>query len=301
VELGDRDIDKAISARAVTPARALEAVRRAAVAVGFEAEQTAPNTLRLTGPVRPSWCVAVAGLFAIPTLGLSLFLLRIRTVGVATATLADGAAGLHVHLFGPLPEETPTVVAQLLAHPQFADADAGVPPETFAPLTTASEPAPAMAAPARKTSEWPINDVPLALSHNTGDINATVARPRFVNLTPGAPRLTFDGGLSVTVHSFALIGRAPAAEEGDPPAQLLPIADPDLSVSKTHLACGLDSHGFWVCDRHSTNGSAITNSDGVKIRCIPGQHHYVASGSTVHVGDRSFSVVMSSTTARRSG
>ncbi len=275
-------------------------MKRAAVAVGFEADQTAPNALRLTGPVRPSWAVALAGIFAIPTLGLSLFLLRVRTTGVATATIADGVAGLHVQLFGPLPDETPTVIGEMLAQPQPAAADERS-AESYAPRAMARASGPLAPSGLRKTSDWPINDVPLSSSHGSPDLNATVARPRFVNLTPGAPRLTFDGGLSVTVHSFALIGRAPAAEQGDPPAQLLPIADPDLSVSKTHLAVGLDSRGFWVCDRHSTNGSAITNADGVKVRCIPGQQHYVASGSTVHVGDRSFSVVMSSTSARRSG
>ncbi|MEO6714439.1 MAG: FHA domain-containing protein, partial [Mycobacteriales bacterium] len=125
------------------------------------------------------------------------------------------------------------------------------------------------------------------------DVNATAVRPRFLNLSATAPRLTFDRGVTLTIHGYALIGRSPTPDPGDPPAQLLPIEDRELSISKTHLAVGIDDRGFWVSDRHSTNGSAVTGPDRERVRCVPGQRYYVLPGSTVHIGDRSFDVVMS--------
>jgi hypothetical protein len=43
-----------------------------------------------------------------------------------------------------------------------------------------------------------------------------------------------------------------------------------------------------VTDRNSTNGSAVTTPDGVRTRLQAGQPAYVAPGSTVSFGDRTF-------------
>jgi hypothetical protein len=132
------------------------------------------------------------------------------------------------------------------------------------------------------------------------DIDATTVRPRRIDLTARGPRLRFDDGVWLTVTRFSLIGRAPVPERGDPPALLVPIVDPGLTVSKTHLALGVDARGLWICDRHSTNGTAITDEAGTRTTCAPGQRYGVAPGSTVHLGDRSFSVPYSDVAAGRS-
>lgn len=268
---------------------------RSAAAVGFHAEETAPNTMRLVGKIRPNWCLKLARPLAIPTLGASLLLLRIRKTCVGTASVTDGLAGLQVRLSGQLPEYLPSVVEQLLAERHFLDGpeqdlgtDSFGPPATAGPSLSTS-PVPSK----RRFSSRPIGPVPHSTADEGADINDTIARRRRIDLTPGAPLLTFDTGVAMTVRGLALIGRAPTADANDPSALLLPIDDPGLSVSSTHLAIGVDAQGFWVCDRHSTNGSAVTDVDGVKVRCIAGQRHYVASGSTVQMGDRSFSVVLS--------
>lgn len=278
---GDGVIYRSLDVGAASPARVLEAVKRAAEAAGLTAEQAAPDTMLLVGRTRPDWCLPVGGLLALPTVGLSLLLLRVRTASTAMATLLDTGHGRYLEFVGRLPDYLPAVVEGLLA-----DED----PVEATDVIAAPEPTPW--APARRGIPAGFDDA--------SEIYATLARPRRIDLSAAAPVLAFDDGMQATVISFALIGRAPSAAVGDPPAQLLLITDPGLSVSKTHLAVGVDVLGFWVCDRHSTNGTVITDGRGVKTKCAAGKRYYVESGSTVGVGDRSFSVVLSAVSAGRS-
>jgi hypothetical protein len=118
--------------------------------------------------------------------------------------------------------------------------------------------------------------------------NRTVPRQRAVASVRPTYAVVFDTGEQVRLDEPVIVGRAPARQP-DEPGRLLPINDPDFSISKTHLAVGADSDGPWVMDRHSLNGTAIVRSEG-EIACPPGERVLVALGDTVYFGNRRFTL-----------
>jgi pSer/pThr/pTyr-binding forkhead associated (FHA) protein len=105
---------------------------------------------------------------------------------------------------------------------------------------------------------------------------------------PAGINIRFDDGREVAIGSSALIGRNPAAAAGEEVDQLIDFADLDRSVSKTHLELRVEGGTVWVNDRNSTNGTAVTGSDGVRQQLVPGAPVAAKSGATVEFGDRSF-------------
>ncbi len=101
-------------------------------------------------------------------------------------------------------------------------------------------------------------------------------------------RIRIDDGREIELDQAVLIGRNPAGHPGEEAVQLLPVADPGRSISKTHLHVQAGNGGIWVTDRNSTNGSAVTTPDGIRTALAPGEPTHVRPGSTVHFGDRSF-------------
>src|SRR5690606_9242235 len=66
-------------------------------------------------------------------------------------------------------------------------------------------------------------------------------------------------GTELPLTGTALVGRNPAPRAGEPvPERLVAVPDERRSVSKTHLAVGVDGDGAWVRDRGSTNGTVVT-------------------------------------------
>lgn len=106
----------------------------------------------------------------------------------------------------------------------------------------------------------------------------------------GAYRLQFDTGEALTITGPGLVGRNPAPREGESVEHVIPIDDPDRSVSKTHLAFGVATDGFWVLDRGSTNGTWTVNAEGARAPVPSGVQVPVPVGSTVEFGDRRFTV-----------
>ncbi len=94
-----------------------------------------------------------------------------------------------------------------------------------------------------------------------------------------------DDGREIAVDGLVLLGRNPQPQPGEEDAQLIKIADETRTVSKSHLAVGLDAGGIFVVDRGSTNGSTVTNAQGVSTRCQMGEVIYVQQGSIVSIGD----------------
>ncbi len=111
--------------------------------------------------------------------------------------------------------------------------------------------------------------------------------PLAASPAPSAPASTWHfqlpGFNPVPVRGTGLIGRDPEPAAGETVEHLLAVGAHELSVSKTHVAFGVDGAGFWVVDRHSTNGVAV---DGVSIP--PGELVHVASGQRVRFGDLEF-------------
>ncbi|WP_028048750.1 RDD family protein [Cellulomonas sp. URHD0024] len=95
-------------------------------------------------------------------------------------------------------------------------------------------------------------------------------------------------GRRVSIERIALVGRNPAS---DAPVQLVRVADPGRSVSKTHLQIGVERTGVWVADRGSTNGTVVTLPDGGQVICGVDQQVRLRVGSTVLFGDCSMRLV----------
>lgn len=167
-------------------------------------------------------------------------------------------------------------------------------------------PEPVPAAAARPAA--PEASVPAAAGHSSGyredqvvlvggaespadpdeELGSTQLRSRSTG--PAAVRLRFDDGQGHELMGSALVGRNPAAAAGETVDLLIPFADMGRSVSKTHLHLTVDSTGVWVTDRNSTNGSGITPRGGDRQRLEPGRPVLAPVGTTVHFGDRSFTV-----------
>ena len=94
-----------------------------------------------------------------------------------------------------------------------------------------------------------------------------------------------DDGRRITIDGLVLLGRNPQPQPGEEDAQLIKLADETRTVSKSHLAIGVDAGGVYVVDRGSTNGSTVTTASGQSTRCTPGVRVYVDAGSIVSIGD----------------
>jgi hypothetical protein len=104
--------------------------------------------------------------------------------------------------------------------------------------------------------------------------------------------LVFDDGTRVAASARGLLGRSPAPAPGEPSAQLVPLVDDSMRISKTHAAYGVDDAGFWVADRSSKNGTLVELPDGSTRRLAPGVPTQLPPGARVALGGRSFTVTV---------
>lgn len=144
----------------------------------------------------------------------------------------------------------------------------------------------AAAQPARVAVESsPVRQLP----HPDDDHDRTQVRgDTHAPVTVAMLRIRLDDGRDIELDRTVLIGRNPAGHPGEESVQLIPVADPGRSISKTHLHLLAGNGGVWVTDRNSTNGSAVTTPDGIRTALAAGEPTHVRPGSTVHFGDRSF-------------
>lgn len=153
----------------------------------------------------------------------------------------------------------------------------------FPPPLTSAPPAPTApsshpAAPLASTSNEPlVTEVPGVERDNA---------PTLARRPLGVKRLTFDDGSEFFLAGKVLIGRDPEALTHYPDAELLPLADPGMSISKTHLALSVHADGVLVEDLRSTNGSRIALPTGATQPLAPGISCVAPLGSTIHFGDR---------------
>jgi hypothetical protein len=154
-----------------------------------------------------------------------------------------------------------------------------VPMPVWPPLT--EHPSPAAVPPA-----------PQAVEPGLGELEHTRLRPA-APAPPPSPavaaaslRLVFDTGERVDVDGDGLVGRDPGAAPGV--THVVAITDPARSVSKVHLAFGLDgsSDRLWVVDRGSTNGTVLVKPDGSRFVLPAGARASVAEGWAIRFGER---------------
>jgi uncharacterized RDD family membrane protein YckC len=97
--------------------------------------------------------------------------------------------------------------------------------------------------------------------------------------------ILLDDGRRIAVEGLVLLGRNPQPKAGEEDAQLIKIADETRTVSKSHLAVGVDAGGIYIVDRGSTNGSTVSTTNGLSSRCRAGEMVRVGDGAIVSIGD----------------
>ena len=97
--------------------------------------------------------------------------------------------------------------------------------------------------------------------------------------------ILLDDGRRIAVEGLVLLGRNPQPKAGEEDAQLIKIADETRTVSKSHLAVGVDAGGIYIVDRGSTNGSTVSTTNGMSSRCRAGEMVRVGDGAIVSIGD----------------
>jgi uncharacterized RDD family membrane protein YckC len=97
--------------------------------------------------------------------------------------------------------------------------------------------------------------------------------------------ILLDDGRRIALDGLILLGRNPQPQAGEEDAQLIKIADETRTVSKSHLAIGLDAGGVYVVDRGSTNGSTVSTTHGMSTRCKANEMVRVGEGAIVSIGD----------------
>ena len=100
-------------------------------------------------------------------------------------------------------------------------------------------------------------------------------------------RIVDDTGRAASLIRSVLVGRDPAAADGEQVDALFAMDDPTRTVSKTHLRIDADAAGggVTVVDRHSSNGTAVRIGDVEQV-LEPGVPLGVPIGTVLVVGDR---------------
>lgn len=103
--------------------------------------------------------------------------------------------------------------------------------------------------------------------------------------------LRLDDGRDIGIDGgLVLLGRNPQPRMGEEDALLIKVVDKGRTVSKSHLAIGLDARGLFVVDRGSTNGTTVTSPDGTRRHCPPGDQIGLTGGSVISFGDHRLQV-----------
>ncbi|KQV24542.1 FHA domain-containing protein [Yonghaparkia sp. Root332] len=101
---------------------------------------------------------------------------------------------------------------------------------------------------------------------------------------PGALAIQLPDGRRLAVTGRMLLGRDPAELDGWRGAELVRLADPDRSVSKTHAAIEPDQGALLVHDLASTNGTERATPHGHVLPVAPGHPLRVEAGDALRLG-----------------
>ena len=159
---------------------------------------------------------------------------------------------------------------------QPSGADLSSPGQPAGPASPVSQGSPSGASPAYE-------DLP-AFAASRGDSADQIAEgPRSPYVQDWS--ILLDDGRRIAVDGLVLLGRNPQPRAGEEDAQLIKIADETRTVSKSHLAVGVDAGGIYIVDRGSTNGSTVSTTNGMSSRCRAGEMVRVGDGAIVSIGD----------------
>ena len=160
---------------------------------------------------------------------------------------------------------------------QYEAIDAGA--ELYAPGQQGGQmPQPQNGAPSGASPHEPMHD---DAAGNLADQTSVAERSPYLQEWS----ILLDDGRRIALDGLILLGRNPQPQAGEEDAQLIKIADETRTVSKSHLAIGLDASGVYVVDRGSTNGSTVSTTSGMSTRCKAGEMVRVGEGAIVSIGD----------------
>ena len=131
---------------------------------------------------------------------------------------------------------------------------------------------------------------PVAPVATTGSRTVTTPPAPTAVVVPTSYLVTLDTGQTMSVSGPGLVGRSPQVVPGERCDHVIAIDDPERSLSRTHARFGIDRAGFWVADAGSGNGTVVVLPSGQSVPAAPEQRVVVPSGSTVRIGDRTFTV-----------
>lgn len=110
------------------------------------------------------------------------------------------------------------------------------------------------------------------------------ANPRLV-ARPVLATLQTAGGATAQLTDVVLVGRSPAAQQGDSNPILLPVPSPNSDISRTHVRFAAKDWAITVTDLHSTNGTMLVLPGRPPSRMVPGTPVEVGIGAVVDLGD----------------
>ena len=189
---------------------------------------------------------------------------------------------VHVPWGSAIPDPSPA--APSVSSPA---ASAPTPSSDYIGATPWSTSGTGVSTPAPAVSEPPLSFTPPSSSysgsastsshHEDDDDDRTQLGVRY-----DTARVTFDTGVDYPFGGSIVLGRNPVA-----PASLVPVDDPDRTVSKTHVVLTATREGVLVEDLHSTGGTVVVRADGQETPVVPGSPVVAAPGDTVRYGQRS--------------
>ena len=194
---------------------------------------------------------------------------------------------VHVPWGSAIPDPSPA--AHSVPSPA---ASAPAPSSDYIGATPWSTSGTGVSTPAPEVSEPPLSFTPPSSSysgsasasshHEDDDDDRTQLGVRY-----DTARVTFDTGVDYPFGGSIVLGRNPVAPASRPTASLVPVDDPDRTVSKTHVVLTATREGVLVEDLHSTGGTVVVRADGQETPVVPGSPVVAAPGDTVRYGQRS--------------
>lgn len=274
---------------------------------------TGPETFHLVRTYRPIWAI-VLGVLGTAFFGLGILLFLVRKTESCTLKVVNGPTGAVLTITGALLPTTLTALREALdrsatAAPQPATrvsltAPAGSPvaglaaPEMTPPVglparglpsppaltTPAGRPVAGLAPPVSTAASMPPHSVPSVAAAGEPDVEHTVHRATAPAAGGGGYWVRLPEGRVVSLVGTTLLGRDPAPPPGEAAPTLIPLADPSMQVSKTHLALRVLGGALLVEDLHSTNGTVINEPSGWRMALSGGESAPVKPGAFLELG-----------------
>jgi hypothetical protein len=209
---------------------------------------------------------------------------RIAVKGLARTPTKAHTVRMRLNAFEAAARSRPTgpaTVGPLTAPPMPGPLSAGI----AAPVAPPSPPVAATMAAPGPAATSPLDGI----DHDGHTMNAAALAALRDQAVRPSFKVVIDDGSTHIVGGPTLVGRNPADDEGRQ-SGLIAVDDPQLSISKTHLALDIVNGALWVEDRHSTNGTQVIDPDGAISNLSGGEWSRVAPGSTIAFGDRSMKI-----------